>query len=365
MTPYYSPRVFERVNLALLDIFDKIQINRYNPDGTVHKIIRVPVTFHYSKIFADYILNSQTKQESKHTTPILGLRSGTPKRNISGRTATSYIRQIYDVETNRIIRDMTPSPWIFTYTLTSYAENIYDHWQMMENIMTYFNPYFNLRLKEFQFSNIKRDVIVELVSVNPQYNDEVEREKTQSYVTDYTFDVKFDMYAPMYLAYLIKEINIRIANSGQNIGEITNIEVDNVTIDTYNRAMDEIVKAGKILDTVVVDSVNISPLSEARVVVNVNDATVVPLISLPPGAKIDHIELIVNNNFDDYNALVSVGTGANNSLLFATTDSNLSIETKYIQDISIPVTVNTQFNVYYNKAIATKGQFEVLIRWSF
>lgn len=365
MYPYYSAKVFERVNLALLDLFDKIELNRYNPDGSINKILRVPITFHYSKTFAEWVLNSQGKPESKHCSPILGLRMGSPTRNITGITTTSHVRATYDVETNRIIRDQTPSAWSWQYTLTSYAEHIYDHFQIVENIMTYFNPYFNIRLREFEFSNIKRDVIVELVSVAPQYNDELDREKARSYVCDFTFNVKFDMYGPMYIAKLIKEVNMRIANSGQAIELVQNVEVDNMTVEEYNRAMNEIVNAGKLLDTVVVSTVTTTPTNQQIVTVNVNDDNEIPLITLPGGAKIEHVEVMVNNYFNDYDSLVSVGTDANHSSVLATTDSNLSISTRFSFDVNIPVLQETTFKVFYEKALATKGQFEILIRWSF
>lgn len=365
MYPYYSAKVFERVNLALLDIFDKVELNRYNPDGSINKILRVPITFHYSKTFAEWVLNSQGKPESKHCSPILGLRMGSPTRNTTGITTTGHVRSTYDQETNRIIRDQTPAPWVWQYTLTSYAEHIYDHFQIVENIMTYFNPYFNIRLKEFEFSNIKRDVIVELVSVAPQYNDELDREKARSYVCDFTFNVKFDMYGPIYLARLIKDVNMRIANSGQAIENIENLQVDNMTVEEYDRAMNEIVHAGKLLDTVVVSTITTTPTNQHIVTVNAADDSVIPLVTLPGGAKIEHVEVMVNQNFNDQNSLVSVGTDQNHSLIIATSDSNLSISTRFSLDVNIPVTQETTYKIFYDKAQATKGQFEILIRWSF
>lgn len=365
MFPYYSAKVFERVNLALLDVFDKVEVNRYNPDGSINKILRVPLTFHYSKTFADWVLNTQAKPESKHCSPILGLRMGTPSRNTTGTTTTGRIRNTYDVETNRIIRDANPAPWTWQYTLTSYAEHIYDHFQIVENIMTYFNPYFNIRLKEFEFSNIKRDVIVELASVVPQYNDDIEREKARSYVCDFNFNVKFDLYGPIYIARLIKDVNMRIANSGQAIENIENIQVDDMTVEEYNRAMNEIVHAGKLLDTVVVSTITTTPTNQQIVTVNVADDSEITLITLPAGAKIEHAEVMVNQNFNDQTSLVSVGTDANHSLILATTDSNLSISTRFSFDLNIPVTQETTYKIFYDKAQATKGQFEVLVRWSF
>lgn len=370
MYPYYDPKVFERVNFALIDLFDRIQVNRYAPNGTVKKVIRVPVTIHYSKNFADFILNTQSKPESKHTTPILGLRMGSPTRNVSGTTTSGYVRNTYDVETRRIITDRRPSPWTWTYTLTSYAENIYDHFQMVENIMTYFDPFFTVRIKEFAFSNIKRDIVVTLTSVSPKYNDELDREKARSYECEYTFEVKIDMYCPMFLAKLIKEVNMNIASSGMNISQIKNVQED-VSIEDYNRVMEEIANAtgiiaseGKLVDTTVASMIKPNPSNEFRKFVDTNDEAVIDMVSLPAGAKIVEASVYVYETYKDIDSTVSVGIDSAHELVLAERDSNLLLYSRFSQDINVKLQSDSTIKIFYNRAKSTIGQFEVYIRWT-
>jgi hypothetical protein len=364
MVPYYHPRVFERVNIALLDLFDRVEINRYNADGTIRKKIRVPLTIHYSKNFADFILSTQDHPESKHTTPILGLRMGGLERNASGTTSRVFTREIYDVETKQIIQDMRPCPWIQTYTLTSYTELIQDHFQIMEQIIPYFNPTFNTAIKEFEFSNLKRDVIVELVSVSPQYNDEVDRSKARSYLCDYTFRVKFDMYAPFYLGTLIQQINNRISVSGQPIEIIESVGIDNMTVEEYDRKVNEVVSAGKQLDSIVVSSIKQSTSNDFIKFVDIGADAQIPFVVIPAGKSVSYGSIAVTTAYNNNGANVSIGTIANPNLIMAPSDSNLSLASKFSVELTTPkFAVDTQLYIFYNRSSATEGNFEAEVRW--
>lgn len=385
MVPYYHPRIFERVNIALLDLFDRVRVNRYNKDGSVKKRIKVPLTFHFSKNFADFILNTQDNPESKHTYPILGLRMGALERNSGATPSRTFIRELYDKTSKQMIQDARPCPWIQTYTLTSYTELIQDHFQIMEQIIPYFNPTFNTAIKEFEFSNLKRDVIVELVGVNPQYNDEVEREKSRSYVCDYTFKVKFDMYAPFYLGTLIKEVNNKISLSGKPIELIRSVEVEDITIDEYNAKLQELISAdlnislgnkefdpdgvqastGRQINTVVASGIKLENQSEFVKFFDLNSNAQTEFYTVPAGKKIVSAYVAVIDPFNNSSANVSIGTLDSRGSIMLPRESNLSLATKYEVEFE-PVTLvqDTKIYVFYDRREATEGSFEVSIKWA-
>lgn len=382
MVPYYHPRIFERVNIALLDLFDRVRVNRYNKDGTVRKRIKVPLTFHFSKNFADFILNTQDNPESKHTTPILGLRMGGLERNSGATPSRTFIREIYDSSTKQMIQDMRPCPWIQTYTLTAYTELIQDHFQIMEQIIPYFNPTFNTAIKEFEFSNLKRDITVELIGVNPQYNDEVDREKARSYSCEYTFKVKFDMYAPFYLGTLITEINNRISSSGKPIELIRSIEVENMSIEEYNEKLKELIgtdialgdsqfaaggvqsSTGSRSNTVVASGIKLNSTSEFIKFVDLNSDSKIELLTIPAGAKLTSASVAVIDPYNDSSSVVSIGTLDNHGIVMTNRDSNLSLSTKYeIEFEALRFLQDTVLYVFYDRKEATSGCFEVTIHW--
>lgn len=385
MVPFYHPRVFERVNIALLDLFDRVRVNRYNKDGTVRKRIKVPLTFHFSKNFAEFILNTQDNPESKHTTPILGLRMGGLDRNTNATPSRTFIREIYDKTSKQMIQDMRPCPWIQTYTLTSYTEQIQDHFQIMEQIIPYFNPTFNTAIKEFEFSNLKRDVIVELVGVNPQYNDEVEREKARSYVCEYTFKVRFDMYAPFYLGTLIREVNNKIALSGKPIELIRSFEEEEITVEEYNERLQELIAAnqevslgdesfapggvqastGSQVDTVVASGIKLKADNEFVKFLDLNSDPQIELMTIKAGSKLLSASVAVIDPYNKASSVVSIGTIDNRSSIMTARESNLSLASKYeVEFESMKFIQDTKIYVFYDRKEATEGSFEVSLRWA-
>lgn len=384
MVPYYHPRVFERVNIALLDLFDRVRVNRYNKDGSIRKRIRVPVTFHFSKNFANFILNTQSNPESRHTYPILGLRMGALERNSNATTSRTYVRELYDTNTKQMIQDVRPSPWIQNYTLTSYTELIHDHFQMMEQIVPYFNPTFNTAIKEFEFSNLKRDIIVELAGVSPQYNDEVEREKVRSYTCEYNLRVKFDMYSPFYIGNLINEINTKIAISGKNIQLIKNVEVSEMTIDEYNEKLQELIDIGASIDlngedfdpngvqvsngnrvdTVIASGLKLENSREFLKYYEAGSPEENILVTIPAGKKIVSSYVAVIESFNAPGANISIGTLSNKNLIMQPRESNLGLPAKYeVEFESISFNQDLVLYVFIDGKASTEGSLEVCVKW--
>jgi hypothetical protein len=224
---------------------------------------------------------------------------------------------------------------------------------------------FNTAIKEFEFSNLKRDVIVELVSVAPQYNDEVDREKVRSYVCEYTFRVKFEMYAPFYLGTLIKEVNNRIAASGKQIEQIKNLEVMDVTVDEYDRKMNEVVSAGKLLDSVVVSSIEVNPESEVTKAVEFDSSNRIEIATVPRGKRIWKCSVAIIDPFNSTAARISVGIDANKSLVMEPKDSNLSLAARYMVELnSQPLEEDTTIYAYYEKGTASRGSLDVTLQWT-
>ena len=210
MVPYYYPRVIERINTALIDVFNDVQINRFNEDGTISKIIDVPIIPHYSKNFAEYIINTNRVKESRYQTPIMGLRITGLNRDAARITQQKYIRKIYNEANGQYLRDRRPSPWKIGFTLSIYTENLEDFSQLIENIITYFDPTLTLSIKEFEKVNIERDIIVTLNDPNLEMNDEVDREDHQSYSIDLPLTASCVFYPPLSTAAVVKFISTNV-----------------------------------------------------------------------------------------------------------------------------------------------------------
>lgn len=365
MRPFYHPRIFERVNIALLDMFNSIELNRYDADFNVEKIIRVPIVFYYDKSIAEFVMNTtSTKKESKHSAPILGLRLNSMAPNQSSKTQINRVRKIYDSASATYTLDVAPAPWVLNYSLSLYAEKAQDFFQLIEQIVPYYNGQLSLRIKEFEFNNIERDIPVNLTNVDLQFA-EGEREKHNSMTAIFSFSVKVDFYQPPMIADVIKQIEMNINVDGSPSTKITNVGIKNMNIEDYNKALNEIVEVGKIPHSIVVSKAEPKSDSEYSVVLTANrdNQSSYSFITLPAGKIITYVEVFVTEKFNDLNATLSVGTTLSPNLIMSTTDNNLYVNTLYSMMTNVRLQTNTDIMIFYNQGDSTTGVAEIRIKY--
>jgi hypothetical protein len=85
-------------------------------------------------------------------------------------------------------------------------ESMSDNSQILENILPAFNPALHLRVKEFSFLNIERNMKVQLGDVSYDYPQEMSEEDSRYINSTMTFTVDGYMYRPVSQDYIIKYI---------------------------------------------------------------------------------------------------------------------------------------------------------------
>ena len=364
MVPYYYPRVTERVSTAIIDLFNDVKINRFNEDGTVDKIIHVPIVFHANKNFTEFLMNTSRVKESRHPTPIMGLRISGYSRDNSRTTQSHYIRTVFSDEKQTYIRDLRPAPWKIGFTLSIYTENLIDFSQILENIVTYFNPTITVAIKEFENINIERDVVVTLQDTSIEMNDEVDRDGYQTYTIDLTLSAACVLYPPASIATIINQINQNIAIQNRNIAQIQNEGIEPMTISEYNKKINEIVDLGLYPDSIIVSRIVSKTDNDISIVLPVEGDSETALALVPGGSTIVYVSVEIISRFNSFNTTISVGTDANNNLIMPSSENTPSFIAKYAQSLDIKINEDTQFNIYYNRSSAVEGLAVVTIAWN-
>lgn len=213
MVPYYYVRTQEKVEIALLDMFNNIVVNKYSDltRTSYTKTLRVPIVINQDKNFANWFRNVE---EKKRTLPIPlgGLRYVSMEPNNENRTQSTYARTIFSKATERWIQDIQPTPYKLTYDLEFLTDNLSDFHQIRENIVPYFNKARALRIKEFDFApDLERKILVELVSVSDTFEDELESgSKHRFFKPKFTFSLHVDWYRPFEIPEMIKYAQMNI-----------------------------------------------------------------------------------------------------------------------------------------------------------
>jgi hypothetical protein len=215
MVPYYYVRTQEKVEIALLDMFNNIKVNKYTDLSRKNytKTIRVPIVINQDKNFANWY-RSTNHQKQPLPIPIGGLRYSRKEQNNENRTQATYARAIFSKATEQWIRDIQPTPYYLYYDLEFLMDNKSDFGQITENIVPYFNTFRTLRIKEFDFApDIERKIPVYLMSVSDEFEDELDAGAEHRFIkAKFTFRVEVDWYRPFEIPEMIKyaELNYRI-----------------------------------------------------------------------------------------------------------------------------------------------------------
>ncbi len=234
MIRYYYPKTIKNVTVALMDMFNDLKVYKYTSAGTSATEYNVPISFgpvekeHQNRIEDhEYIasaddVNGYTQVEPHGqrywiSTPRLALVMNGIAYNAERAYGVNEWREWF-AETlavegsnlDDILRDYSPAPYDINYTLHVMTDSMDYFAQIMENILPYFNPALFLRVKEFSFLNIERDLRVTMPGVNPEFmSPEMSDDERRQVNGTMDLTVEAWMYRPFERSNIIKTIQSR------------------------------------------------------------------------------------------------------------------------------------------------------------
>ena len=165
--------------VAFGNLFNNIAIDRRDGTGAVIQTLRVPLAYApKQKFLARIAAQPQSFEQSFQTyLPRMGFEMTglqyDPGRRIS---LVQQNRALNGSSTSTLNAQYAPSPYNVSMVLYAYVKNQDDGLQIIEQIMPYFNPDFNLTINAVPALNIKNDLPIILDSIN--YEDEYEGDFT-------------------------------------------------------------------------------------------------------------------------------------------------------------------------------------------
>jgi hypothetical protein len=211
---YYYPETVRGITVALLDVFNGIQVKRRDDSGNVVKTFTLPITFGPAEKY-HYLRNEDGEQKRYYLQlPRLAIAltgfSYAADRAVGVNENRFFFDEDIGLElSTQFTKDFQPTPYDLTFTLYIRTESMDDFSQVVEQILPYFNPSLHLRVKEFSTLNIERNLKVTIEGVTPDFL-EVQEENQKRYVNgQINLSVNAYMYRPTTNAAIIKEIQSR------------------------------------------------------------------------------------------------------------------------------------------------------------
>jgi len=227
--------------VAFGSMFNGITIERKDAAGNSVQIQRVPLSYSPKQKFLAKIRQQPNTDESNFQVilPRMGFEM----------IALDYDpnRKISPLQQNRTLNSSTsassqyaPTPYNISVLLYIYVKNQDDGLQIIEQILPYFNPDYNLTLKAIPELDIKNDLPILLNTIG--FEDDYEGDMTtrRAIIWTLSFTMKLNFYGPVSKQGIINRV---VANTFRN-SDLTN-QLQSISVSASNNTANAIL-AGNV-----------------------------------------------------------------------------------------------------------------------
>lgn len=190
-------------------IFNNIQIRRTDAEGAIVQSLTVPLHYAPKQKVLSRVRTVDDLQQDRakysYTLPrmafeIMSLRYD-PTRHLN------TMQTLGSVQPNGSLRTVyTAAPYNIGFRLSLFAKNQEDGLQILEQILPYFTPDFNVTINELPEIGVKRDLNVTLDNVT--YDDQYEGDFSErvTIIWELSFTMKMNLYGYVNNAEVIKKV---------------------------------------------------------------------------------------------------------------------------------------------------------------
>jgi hypothetical protein len=203
------------------NLFNEIQVDRYDTAGTKLQTVNVPIEYGPKQKFIQRVTSDPNLDRNVSTTlPRLGFEftsmTYAPQRKLNSAHKISRGVNTGGLDFNYMY---TPVPYDFNFSLHALFRNTEDGTQIVEQIVPFFTPDFTVTMKMIPEMSVNMDIPIELISVTSSdtYEGDMESRRIQTYQLDFT--VKGYLFGPIKkFKYIIRD-DVNLINDGSAINK--------------------------------------------------------------------------------------------------------------------------------------------------
>ena len=175
------------------NLFNNINVRRFAEDGSEIERFRVPISYGPKQKFLARLETGANAQNSAITLPRMAFEMDTmaydPERK---QNSLNVIKQSDGAGLVKF--SYAPVPYNFDFSLYIMVKNAEDGTQILEQILPYFTPHFNVTINEFPDLGITKDIPVILGSIAQEDVYEGDFEARRAIIWTLTFQLKSNIY---------------------------------------------------------------------------------------------------------------------------------------------------------------------------
>lgn len=201
--------------VAFGNLFNNVLIDRKDSSGNVVQTLKVPLAYApRQKFLARIEAQPQSFEQSFQTfLPRMGFEMVSIQYDPNRRISLVQQNRAINSSATTANAQYAPSPYNVQIALYIYSKNQDDGLQIIEQILPYFNPDFNLSLNAIPALDIKHDLQIILNNIN--YEDSYEGDFTQRRAIIWTLDftMKLNFFGPINKQALIRSVSVDLFNN--------------------------------------------------------------------------------------------------------------------------------------------------------
>ena len=205
---HFYNRTIRKVVVAFGTMFNDIHVVRYNKAGTTtYEKFKVPLNYGAKEKYITRITTDPTLTKSIATSVPRISFDMTGMSYDTARKLPSTLRNFAKESSTTVKTQFVPVPYDFTFSLSIYVRNTEDGTQILEQILPFFTPDFNVTINFIPTMGKKYDMPVILNSVSNQTEYEGDLMSTRLITWDLEFTAKAYIWPPVISAEVIRQAN--------------------------------------------------------------------------------------------------------------------------------------------------------------
>jgi hypothetical protein len=208
---HFYNRTIRKVVVAFGTMFNDILLQRYSVDGTTkQELFKVPLTYGSKEKYITRITSDPNLTKTiLSTVPRISFEM-TGMSYDSGRKQVSTLQNFSANTATGIKTQFAPIPYNFDFSMSIFVRNTEDGTQILEQILPFFTPDFNVTVDFIAPMDQKYDMPVILNSVSNQVDYEGDFMSTRLIIWNLEFTAKGYIWPPVKSGKIIRQANTSI-----------------------------------------------------------------------------------------------------------------------------------------------------------
>ena len=225
---YFYNKNIRNIVILFGTVFNDISIRRVDNSDVVQEEIKVPIAYGPAEKFLIRLREATdiTKGKVGLTLPRMSFEFTSINYDSTRKlTTTKQFKKVHPTEHTKLKRVYTPVPYNFDFTLSVMVRNSDDGTQILEQILPYFTPAYQVTMNEMSTVGIKRDIPIIFTGLSTEDSYEGDFLTRRALIHTLTFTVKAFLYGPTSDVGVIKEVDVNKYNATASTTKVGNTDV--------------------------------------------------------------------------------------------------------------------------------------------